>query len=679
MVEKTIESNFSRTDDELLTTTNTNYSQGRLVEGSSTPDVIVADTNPGTTVLVDQQQITVELDHDSNSIVNPTFQLGTTASKTIVKGAGSPLDIGDTGGNGSSAIFKYSLSLDFWVLLNPAANPLYGSLAEALAGSDRDGSEVSVFSFFSGEEVGAGVWDVVLTSGVTPNTFDIQVKTSDPSLSLKLRIGSSLDLYQIGLTNSDGDMTALVQHGLDICETELITCFCYGNLHPVSTVTVRCSLVGNGFSDSGGDSTFTSSVTTGVYIIVLADGGGSLENIGVRNTSTGNGINCAQILKTEGLFKVSAATTQIGNAGSAGSIGVNFGDDSDAQLQPLTNTFKNVISRNYDIAFDFKFFSNTNVYENFYALNTTSGSGTESSIGFKSKGRGATFIKPICESNFLESYKWDEQSEHNTLISPWTEGSNTQAVDIQGVSNVVISPFGFAFGTGNYGPYTILIGNTGPALELAAFQYSSENLIKNSGFNIFPADLNWNNADPSGNTILDSNSIEFTPSGGTGVTSDHLMDYVDIERYRGKVLTYYAMGQATSGVTMTIRAIIRTSGGSNPQYGTSEPFSDTEVSFEKVSFVVPEDPDTSTTIVFRIVISGGTDGVPAGEIALPCVMLGKNIDDMKAKPISDTGQQCYGDVVFFDGTGPAVTDTAVSANKFRIGVTNGAVVAIAIP
>ncbi len=162
MVTKTIGSNFARTDDEVLDTTNENYSQGRLVSGSSAVDVIVADTSPATTVLIDQQQITVELDHGSNTVIAPTFQLGTTASKSIVKRSNESLQLGDTGGSGYSLILKFSAALDKWVLLNPASEVTnYANLAQALAGSNAVLDFVTISERISGKGFGGGLYQVV--------------------------------------------------------------------------------------------------------------------------------------------------------------------------------------------------------------------------------------------------------------------------------------------------------------------------------------------------------------------------------------------------------------------------------------------------------------------------------------------------------------------------------------
>ena len=205
MVTKTIGSNFARTDDEVLDTTNSNYSQGRLVTGSSTPDVIVADTSPGTTVLVDQQQITIELDHGSNTIVNPTFQLGTTATKTIVKGAGDPLDFNDTGGSGYSIILKYSSALDEWVLLNPIPKKvIYDNLSDALNGPERLGAFVETAEYNDGTGTGGELYEIVPGGTGTPDAGTFIDKTDGSGLQFKLITNGLLTFDSFGVDLTGG-------------------------------------------------------------------------------------------------------------------------------------------------------------------------------------------------------------------------------------------------------------------------------------------------------------------------------------------------------------------------------------------------------------------------------------------------------------------------------------------
>ncbi|MCK5616521.1 hypothetical protein KAR91_82425 [Candidatus Pacearchaeota archaeon] len=119
---KEITSSFARSDDEVLETTNSNYSQGVSADVASAPNVILADTTPTTTALVGNQQVTVEISHAANTITNPTFQLGSGASKPIVKNNNKSLVAGDTGGVGYNLQLKYSLSLDSWILMNPLSS-----------------------------------------------------------------------------------------------------------------------------------------------------------------------------------------------------------------------------------------------------------------------------------------------------------------------------------------------------------------------------------------------------------------------------------------------------------------------------------------------------------------------------------------------------------------------------
>lgn len=51
---------------------------------------------------------------------------------------------------------------------------------------------------------GGGVWDVVLTSTVTPNTYNIVISTANASLSLVLRIGPVINADQWGVNIGDG-------------------------------------------------------------------------------------------------------------------------------------------------------------------------------------------------------------------------------------------------------------------------------------------------------------------------------------------------------------------------------------------------------------------------------------------------------------------------------------------
>ena len=93
---------------------------GVKASAGSAADAITASlgTSPGS--LYDQLQVVVELTHGSNTIANPTFNLNSLGTKTVVRDNNKPLRIGDTGGSGYKLYLSYSSTLDVWVLLNPA-------------------------------------------------------------------------------------------------------------------------------------------------------------------------------------------------------------------------------------------------------------------------------------------------------------------------------------------------------------------------------------------------------------------------------------------------------------------------------------------------------------------------------------------------------------------------------
>ena len=82
-------------------------------------DAIAAAFTPTITAL--SVGMTVEVRAISaNTTTTPTFQADATAAKTIVKGNGLPLVAGDIAGAGHWLSLTYDLTLDKWVLANPA-------------------------------------------------------------------------------------------------------------------------------------------------------------------------------------------------------------------------------------------------------------------------------------------------------------------------------------------------------------------------------------------------------------------------------------------------------------------------------------------------------------------------------------------------------------------------------
>ncbi len=86
-----------------------------------TADAITGSYAPAITQLLNGMTLYVRA-ASANATTTPTFtpNSGTIAEKTIVKGAGSALSTGDIAGGGHWIELQYDLSLDKWVLLNPA-------------------------------------------------------------------------------------------------------------------------------------------------------------------------------------------------------------------------------------------------------------------------------------------------------------------------------------------------------------------------------------------------------------------------------------------------------------------------------------------------------------------------------------------------------------------------------
>ena len=89
------------------------------------------------------------------------------------------------------------------VVENTSLNPAGGEALNIAERTDGNG--------------GGGIWDTVLASSVTPNTFNIVICTGVPTLALVLRIDASLDVKQMGAI-SDGvadDLNA-IQASVDV-------------------------------------------------------------------------------------------------------------------------------------------------------------------------------------------------------------------------------------------------------------------------------------------------------------------------------------------------------------------------------------------------------------------------------------------------------------------------------
>jgi len=97
-----------------------------------TANALTATFTPAITTLAGQ--VVLVRVASANSNTTPTLQANATAAKTIVKGNNLPLIANDLPGTGAWAMFKHDVTLDKWVLLNPATGILHTAATETQAG-----------------------------------------------------------------------------------------------------------------------------------------------------------------------------------------------------------------------------------------------------------------------------------------------------------------------------------------------------------------------------------------------------------------------------------------------------------------------------------------------------------------------------------------------------------------
>lgn len=464
------------------------------------------------------------------------------------------------------------------------------------------------------------------------------------------------------------DDTAAIQAAIDYAAANGQSVYAPRGPYLISTINLKCHLFGTIRNRFGGTSantsTFVSAVGAGTYAIVYSGISGSLEAVTLTVTGAGNGINAATV-STQTAMKDVYVITNYPLVTGSGSIGINYGSDASPGTQAITCVFDTVVVRNFDICHRMRYYSNSNIYRKFYALNTTTDPATKSTAGYLVNGRGAHFDGCLAESNFL--YALNEQggangAEENFYTNFWAEGVAGMQIALNGNGSVMMNPYGVVGLPNNSaavpvtaGAYATIFKKRGASLTVGDFSRGvNSNLVLNAEFANGLSGLSWGSAVATG-TLLGYNALSIeSASAVTSVTVDHLMSYIDLDVYpwlRGRTVTYACLGQAQSGVTMSIRGIVRTNGGSNIQYATSEAFSSSTPQIQKISFTVPSDPATSKYLVFRISASGVTAGTPsvAGSIAIPMVFLGNELQDLKPKMLSDGANTIYGNQTYQGG------------------------------
>lgn len=102
-----------------------NDSSSIYATAGGTANAITASFSPTVTSLTDGLTVYVRAVY-ANTTSTPTFQADSTTAKAIVKATGAALSIGDIAGAAHKLELQYDLTLDKWVLMNPATG---GSVA----------------------------------------------------------------------------------------------------------------------------------------------------------------------------------------------------------------------------------------------------------------------------------------------------------------------------------------------------------------------------------------------------------------------------------------------------------------------------------------------------------------------------------------------------------------------
>jgi hypothetical protein len=148
---------------------------------------------------------------DGNMGVNPNLSIETVGNGKFIYSFDSDLN--------KTEYLTSSSSDGSGVLLAGGnyANPIktksfnFNVLADATSSTRvKNGDEATIKERELGQRGGA-VWDIVLTSSVTPNTFNIVVSSGDPSLSLVLREVLPLDVRTYGVNDASSDNKAATQ------------------------------------------------------------------------------------------------------------------------------------------------------------------------------------------------------------------------------------------------------------------------------------------------------------------------------------------------------------------------------------------------------------------------------------------------------------------------------------
>lgn len=182
-----------------------------------------------------------------------------------------------------------------------------------------------------------GIFDVVLTSGVTPNAQDIIIGVSDALVSLVLRVGNSLDIKQLGAV-AGSDVSSIIDRGLVISNEVIISADYEYNVINLQNYSVLKSLNGSSLTLTTGHTPISSATVqgaglTGIQIVGIKFIGLGSEASTYRMVSLNESVNpiirhckfqsvhgtCLRLNKSEGAYVANVSFDDVtGDAGNPG-------------------------------------------------------------------------------------------------------------------------------------------------------------------------------------------------------------------------------------------------------------------------------------------------------------------------------------------------------------------------
>ena len=136
----------------------------------------------------------LELDAGGKPPTDIFFDTGVTYKLVVKNGAGTPIE----------TLFPFDV--------RGSIGPLsLDTLAAAISEGGLESGDILKIEERTEGNGGGGTWDVVLTSGVTPNGYNIVQSTADATLSLVLRTSKRLDAAQFGALGDGSDSADILQ------------------------------------------------------------------------------------------------------------------------------------------------------------------------------------------------------------------------------------------------------------------------------------------------------------------------------------------------------------------------------------------------------------------------------------------------------------------------------------